>query len=103
MKVLTIHTIPGLYMKEGISYRYGVHTTVYISLFSKFFRVGIKSSVQNNDSDKSCVQNNGGPVPDIMYGHTYSKYMNQPCKVAHPARGQLNRENELFHVCVVRA
>ena len=30
-----------------------------------------------------------------MYGHTYSKCMDQPCKVAHPARGQLNRENEI--------
>ena len=29
-----------------------------------------------------------------MYGHTYSKSMDKPCKVANPARGQLNRENE---------
>ena len=29
-----------------------------------------------------------------MYGHTYSKSMDQPGKVANPARGQLNRENE---------
>ena len=28
-----------------------------------------------------------------MYGHTYSKSMDQPGKVASPARGQLNREN----------
>ena len=28
-----------------------------------------------------------------MYGHTYSKSMYQPGKVANPARGQLNREN----------
>ena len=41
-----------------------------------------------------------GLVPDIMYGHTYSKCMDQPCKVAHPARGQLNKENELFPVRV---
>ena len=27
-----------------------------------------------------------------MYGHTYSKSMDQPGKVTHPARGQLNRE-----------
>ena len=27
-----------------------------------------------------------------MYGHTYSKSMDQPGKVANPARGQLNRE-----------
>ena len=31
-----------------------------------------------------------------MYGHTYSKSMDQPGKVASPARGQLNRENGLF-------
>ena len=31
-----------------------------------------------------------------MYGHTYSKSMDQPGKVASPARGQLNRENETF-------
>ena len=35
---------------------------------------------------------NGLLGPDIMYGHTYSKRMDQPCKVAHHARGQLNRE-----------
>ena len=35
-----------------------------------------------------------------MYGHTYSKSMDQPGKVANPARGQLNRENECFPVCV---
>ena len=28
-----------------------------------------------------------------MYGHTYSKSMYQPDKVADPARGQLNGEN----------
>ena len=27
-----------------------------------------------------------------MYGHTYSKSIDQPGKVANPARGQLNRE-----------
>ena len=35
-----------------------------------------------------------------MYGHTYSKSMDQPDKVASPARGQLNRENEYFPVRV---
>ena len=43
---------------------------------------------------------NGGLLLDIMYGHTYDKSMDQPGKVAHPARGQLNRENELFPVRV---
>ena len=31
-----------------------------------------------------------------MYGHTYSKSSDQPGKVANPARGQLNREDEYF-------
>ena len=35
-----------------------------------------------------------------MYGRTYSKNMDQPGKVANPARGQLNRENESFPVRV---
>ena len=30
-----------------------------------------------------------------MYGHTYSKSMDQPGKVDSPARGQLNRENNV--------
>ena len=29
-----------------------------------------------------------------MYGHTYSKSMDQPGKVANPARGQLDREEK---------
>ena len=36
-----------------------------------------------------------------MYGHTYSKSMDQPGKVANSARGQLNRkENEYFPIRV---
>ena len=35
-----------------------------------------------------------------MYGHTYSKIMDQPGKVANPARGQLNRKNRYFPVPV---
>ena len=36
-----------------------------------------------------------------MYRHTYySKSMDQPGKVANPARGLLNRENECFPVRV---
>ena len=31
-----------------------------------------------------------------MYGHINSKSMDQPGKVASPARGQLNRENDIF-------
>ena len=36
---------------------------------------------------------------DVCFGHTYSKSVDQPGKVANPARGQLNRENEY---CPVR-
>ena len=36
----------------------------------------------------------------IMYGHIYSKSMDEPGKVANPARGQLNRENDYFPVRV---
>ena len=35
-----------------------------------------------------------------MCGHHLDKSMDQPGKVANPARGQLNRENELFPVPV---
>ena len=31
-----------------------------------------------------------------MYGQTYSKSMDQPGKIANPACGQLNRENDLY-------
>ena len=31
----------------------------------------------------------------MMYGHTYSKSMDQPGEVANPARGQLNREKNI--------
>ena len=89
-------------MKEGISYRHRVHTTVYISMFNRQRGAGLATvyrsfsglatitlNVRNNDGDKCSVQNNGGLVLDIMYSHTYNKCMDQPCKVAHPARGQL--------------
>ena len=36
----------------------------------------------------------------LMYGHTYSKSIDQPGKVVNPARGQLNMENEYFSVSV---
>ena len=35
-----------------------------------------------------------------MYGHKYSKSMDPPGKVANPACGQLNRENDYFPVRV---
>ena len=36
----------------------------------------------------------------IRCGYTHSKSMDQPGKVANPARGRLNRENEYFPVRV---
>ena len=39
-------------------------------------------------------------LPLCMYGHTYSKSNDQPVKVANPAHGQLNRENDCFPVPV---
>ena len=35
-----------------------------------------------------------------MYSHKHTKSIDQPGKVANPARGQLNRENEYFPVRV---
>ena len=35
-----------------------------------------------------------------VYMVTYSQSLDQPGKVANPARGQLNRENEYFSVPV---
>ena len=35
-----------------------------------------------------------------MYGHKYSNSMDQLGKVANPAHGQLNKENEYFAVRV---
>ena len=55
------------------------------------------------------VHRNGGFLHDIilltrcirMFGHTYSESMYQTgVRVANPARGQLNRENEYFPVSV---
>ena len=35
-----------------------------------------------------------------MYGHTCSKSVDQPDRVANPGRGRLNRENEYFPILV---
>ena len=35
-----------------------------------------------------------------LYDHINSKSMDQPGKVAYPARGEVNRENEYFSVPV---
>ena len=46
---------------------------------------------------------NRSALNHVDYGRTYSKSMVQSGKVANPACGQLNRENEHFPVRVVRA
>ena len=47
--------------------------------------------------DDVIVYDIGGTRENVcMYGHTYSKSMDQPGKVANPARGQLNREKWIF-------
>ena len=46
------------------------------------------------------VQHNSGFLPDtvVLYGHTYSKSMDQPGKVASSARDQLNRTMNIYTV-----
>ena len=40
----------------------------------------------------TCRHNRSIMLQAIMYGHTYSKTMDQPGMAANPARGQMNRE-----------
>ena len=40
-----------------------------------------------------CTDNSINPDYVCTYDHTYSKSIDQPGKVANPARGQLNRKN----------
>ena len=57
----------------------------------------------NSNSTVQCVHtfdNTACVNVCIMYGHAYSKSMDQPGKVDNPARGQLSRENECFPVRV---
>ena len=56
-----------------------MHHWVILSTFLSFFLLGVYSVSVSN------VQ--------AMYGHTYSKSMDQPEKIANPARGELNRTN----------
>ena len=57
---------------------------------------------KNDGGRKACLINSfkGDQDRELLYGHTYSKIMDQPGKVANPARGQLNRKNEYFPVRV---
>ena len=47
-------------------------------------------SNQSETSETYCIKI---PLYVCMYGHTYSKSMDQQGKVTNPARGQLNRKN----------
>ena len=62
---------------------------LYLPFQKATYRVGIR--VQNIYFYYVCR---------AMHGHTYSKSMDQPDKVANPARGQLNSENGYFPVAV---
>ena len=46
------------------------------------------------------LTNRASTAPSNMYGHAYSKSINQPGKAGNPVRGQLNREYEYFPVRV---
>ena len=68
--------------------RIGINTSILPCLF-------VKATERNN------VQQTGASETvcwkgQYVWSHTYSRSMDQPCKVANPARGQLNREDEYF-------
>ena len=66
----------------------------------KFFvciRVGlINKNEKEKEKKKKKKRNTYGYRGACMYGHTYSKSIDQPGKIANSASGQLNRENEYF-------
>ena len=55
----------------------------------------IRRCQEDIEKERGCMY-----VRLCMYGHTYSKSMDQQGKVDNPARGQLNRENEYVPVPV---
>ena len=59
-----------------------------------------KKPAHKNQRTNNCSNTKTNPERYPMYGHTYSKSMDQPGKVASPARGQLNRETLYFLVRV---
>ena len=58
-----------------------IHTLLYVMTINTYIHTIIDIIIINST------------ILLTMYGHTYSKSMYQPGKVANPARGQLNREN----------
>ena len=72
-------------------------TTQIIALIkaSSYQQMRVEEVIGSRDDSPPCFCGWG-----CMYGHKYSNSMDQPGKVANPARGQLNRENEYFPVRV---
>ena len=63
------------------------------SLYCTLILIAMQGHQKNIKNKKQCMY-------VCMYGHTYSKRIDQPDKVASPARGQLNRKNEYLPVRV---
>ena len=61
------------------------------------FIVGRQPTVQYKEKRRRTLQL---ALRAILYGNTSSKSVDQPGKVASPARGQLNRKNEYFPIRV---
>ena len=53
---------------------------------------------KKNRAKTTTTKNVDRTIVMVLYGRTSSKSMDQSGKVANPARGQLNRENEYFPV-----
>ena len=103
-----------LYCKHSIPYPVQIQSILYFSTFIAitFYHRWMTRSVpptgteyydgDGNNNTYCCKNivvlyaklNNTSYI--CMYGHTYSKSMDQPGKVANPARGQLNSENEYY-------
>ena len=54
----------------------------------------------DHSGDESRLERENNIITLYMCGHTYRNSMDQPGKVANPARGQLNRENQYSPVRV---
>ena len=80
------------------------HTRLGAWVNSKMYLVGRNPLVVHCTIPLIAMQgyhtNTAEDMGSLGYSHTYSKSMDQPGKVASPARRQLNRENEYFPVCV---
>ena len=74
---------------------FSLNTTGYEFRSTKYTRYGLRFlDYSEMVIEFRCI------IHVCTYGHTYSESMDQPGKVANPARGQLNRENEYSPVRV---